>query len=277
MALTADQKQQLTDKARQIRVSIIQMLAGKGSGHPGGSLGMADMFTALYFGGMARIDGKRPDWPERDRIVLSNGHICPVLYACLAEAGYFPKDWLPTLREVDSHLQGHPAMHKTPGVEASTGSLGHGFSMSVGMAIALQHDKADNRVFALLGDGECQEGLVWEAAMCAAHYKLNNLTAIVDRNDAQIDGTTEDVMSLEPFADKWKAFGWNTLVIDGHDFDQIADAISQAKAWTAGPTVILATTTMSKGVSFMEAEGYKWHGKAPSKEQGERALQELGA
>ncbi|NUQ34472.1 MAG: transketolase [Planctomycetaceae bacterium] len=268
-------KETLQSKAREIRVDIVKMLTKAQSGHPGGSLGMTDVFVSLYFGGLVKHDAKRPDWAERDRVVLSNGHICPVLYACLGHAGYFPKEWFDGLRMVNSHLQGHPAMHKTPGVEACTGSLGHGFAMAVGMALAMRADKRDSHVFALLGDGECQEGLIWEAAMSAAHYKLDNLTAIVDRNDAQIDGRTSDVMSLEPFADKWKGFGWHVIEIDGHDYDAIFAAVNEAKVTRGKPGVIIARTVMGKGVSYMEAEGYKWHGKAPSAEQGEKALKEL--
>lgn len=275
-SLTDELRARLRAKAKDIRISIVTMLTEAGSGHPGGSLGMTDIFVALYHGGLLRHDPARPDWDERDRLVLSNGHICPVLYACLADRGYFPKEWLGSLRKVNAHLQGHPAMHKTPGVEACTGSLGHGFAMSVGMALANRLDNRESRVFALLGDGECQEGVIWEAAMCAAHYKLDSLTAIVDRNDAQIDGTTEHVMSLEPFADKWRGFGWNVISIDGHNTDEIFDAVGRARQTRGRPTVIIARTVMGKGVSYMEAEGFEWHGKAPSKEQGTKALQELG-
>lgn len=267
----------LKDAAKRVRINIVKMLARAGSGHPGGSLGMADIFVALYHGGFVKHDAANPGWEGRDRLVLSNGHICPVLYATLVDRGYFPEEWLWELRQINAHLQGHPAMHKTPGIEASTGSLGHGFAMAVGMAIGLRHSGGEQRVFSLLGDGECQEGLVWEAAMCGAHYHLDNLVIMIDRNDAQIDGTTEDVMSLEPFADKWRAFGWNVIEIDGHDFAQIFGALNKASAHSGQPSCIIATTTMGKGVSYMEKEGYQWHGKTPNVEMAERALAELQA
>ncbi len=272
---TPELETKLHTAAQGVRKDIIEMLTEAGSGHPGGSLGMADVFVALYYGGFLRHRPDDPAWAERDRLVLSNGHICPVLYACLADQGYFPKSWLSRLRKTGAELQGHPSMTKTPGIEASTGSLGHGFSMAVGMAIACRLDKKDNRIFSLLGDGECQEGLIWEAAMSAVHYKLDNLIAIVDRNDAQIDGTTEDVMSLEPFADKWRAFGWKVIECDGHSFQSLFEALNQALEHQGKPVVLIAKTLMGKGVQFMEADGYKWHGKAPSKEQADQALKEL--
>lgn len=275
--LTSERVNELAAAAKRIRIDICEMLIKAGSGHPGGSLGMTDIFVSLYHGGVVKHDPMNPDWDERDRVVLSNGHICPVLYATLCDRGYFPREWLSGLRQVDQHLQGHPAMQKTPGVEASTGSLGHGFAMAVGMAIALKADNKSNRVYALLGDGECQEGLVWEAAMCAAHYKLDNLIAIVDRNDAQIDGTTEDVMSIEPFTDKWRAFGWYVRKADGHDFASIFDTLDEVQTYAEGPSVIVAETVMGKGVSYMEDEGYKWHGKTPSGELADKALEELRA
>ncbi len=276
--LTPELAADLAETARRVRIDIVKMLAKAGSGHPGGSLGMTDIFVSLYHGGYLRHDASKPDWPERDRLVLSNGHICPVLYAVLGDRGFFPKEWFEGLRQINEHLQGHPAMQKTPGVEASTGSLGHGFAMAVGMAIAAQLDGADRWTYALLGDGECQEGLIWEAAMCASHYKLERLIAIVDRNDAQIDGTTEDVMSLEPFTDKWRAFGWNVREIDGHSFAEIFDGLDWARAQNNGkPSVLMANTVMGKGVSYMEAEGYKWHGKTPNAELAGKALAELGA
>lgn len=268
---------QLRTTARSVRIDIVKMLTKAGSGHPGGSLGMTDVFVSLYHGGFVRHDASDPKMANRDRLVLSNGHICPVLYAVLGDRGYFPKSWFEGLRQIDEHLQGHPAMHKTPGVEASTGSLGHGFAMSVGMALSARLDGADWWTYALLGDGECQEGLIWEAAMCASHYRLDRLIAIVDRNDAQIDGTTEDVMSLEPFADKWRAFGWNVQVIDGHSYAEIFAALNKARTPNGKPSMIVANTVMGKGVSYMEAEGYKWHGKTPSKEMGEKAVAELSS
>lgn len=268
---------ELKETARKLRVEVVKMLAKAGSGHPGGSLGMADIFTALYFGGFLRHDPRNPLWLERDRLVLSNGHICPILYAALAARGFFPAEWLDSLRQVNAHLQGHPAMHKTPGVELSTGSLGHGVCGAVGMALALRLEGGDRHVYALTGDGELQEGLPWEGFMSAAHYKLDNLTVIVDRNDAQIDGKTTDVMNIEPLGDKFRAWGFKTIAINGHDFSQIFAALAEARRAGGQPTCIIAITTMGKGVSFMEKEGYKWHGKAPNAEQAAAALRELGA
>lgn len=275
--LTADLKKQLSETARKLRVNVIKSLAKAASGHPGGSLGMADIFTALYFGGFVRQDPKNPNWPGRDRVVLSNGHICPILYAALAGRGYFPESWLDSLRQVDSHLQGHPAMDKTPGVEVSTGSLGHGIAAAVGMALAVRVDKGDGQVIALMGDGELEEGLCWEAFMAAAHYKLENLTVIVDRNDAQIDGRTVDIMNIDPLDAKLAAFGFNVITIDGHSFEEIFAALNAARDTKGKPTAIIAITTMGKGVSYMEKEGHKWHGKTPGAEQAALALKELGA
>jgi len=275
--LTADLKKQLSETARKLRVDVIKSLAKAASGHPGGSLGMADIFTALYFGGFVRQDPKNPNWPGRDRVVLSNGHICPILYAALAGRGYFPESWLDSLRQVDSHLQGHPAMDKTPGVEVSTGSLGHGIAAAVGMALAVRVDKGDGQVIALMGDGELEEGLCWEAFMAAAHYKLENLTVIVDRNDAQIDGRTVDIMNIDPLDAKLAAFGFNVITIDGHSFEEIFAALNAARDTKGKPTAIIAITTMGKGVSYMEKEGHKWHGKTPGAEQAALALKELGA
>jgi transketolase len=274
-AINADTKTELKQVATRLRIKVIKMLARAGSGHPGGSLGMTDIFTCLYWGGFVRHDPKDPQWVDRDRVVLSNGHICPILYAVLSERGYFPDEWLETLREIDSKLQGHPAMQKTPGVELSTGSLGHGVCGALGMALAERLSGRDTRVWALLGDGEIQEGLPWEAFMAASHHKADNLTVIIDRNDAQIDGKTEDVMSLEPLPEKMKAFGFETIVIDGHDYDQIFEALNKARSTKGKPTAIVANTIMGKGVSYMEAEGYKWHGKTPNAELAEKALQEL--
>ena len=275
--LTAKLESELRETARRLRIEVINMLTPAGSGHPGGSLGMADVFTALYWGGFVRHDPANPQWPDRDRVVLSNGHICPILYAALGERGYFPKEWFKTLRKLDSHLQGHPAMNKTPGVELSTGSLGHGICGALGMALAHRMDGRDARVYALCGDGEIQEGLPWEGFMAAAHHKADNLCVIVDRNDAQIDGRTQDVMNLEPLADKFIAFGFHTIVIDGHDFAQIFKALNEARGVKGKPTCIIANTIMGKGVKFMEKDGYVWHGKTPSKEQAALALADLGA
>lgn len=265
----------LEDVARTLRRHIIVQTAAASSGHPGGSLSAADIVAALYFRVMRGLDPADPKNPDRDRFVLSKGHCCPVLYAALAEKGFLPREELTTFRKLHSRLQGHPDMNKVPGVEASAGSLGQGISMAVGMALAGKLDGRGYRVYALLGDGECQEGQVWEAAMAAAHYKLDNLVAIVDRNGLQIDGPTEEVMSLEPLAEKWRAFGWHTLEIDGHAFPAILAAFDEAAATAGRPTAIIARTVKGKGVSFME-NAVEWHGVAPNAEQRDRALAELG-
>jgi transketolase len=270
-------KTELAETARKLRIDVIKMLTRATCGHPGGSLGMADIFTALYFGGFVRHDPKNPQWTGRDRVVLSNGHICPILYATLAARGYFPHEWLDSLRQIDSHLQGHPAMHKTPGVEISTGSLGHGICAATGMALALRIDKGDQHVYCLTGDGELEEGLCWEGFMSAAHFKLDNITYIVDRNDAQIDGRTVDVMNIDPLDKKFEAFNFNVITANGHSYEEIFAALNKARTVKGKPTVIIANTIMGKGVSYMEKEGYKWHGKAPNAEQAATALKELGA
>ncbi len=266
--------QELTTIARRLRRHIISMVGAAGSGHPGGSLSAVEIVVSLYFGVM-RLDPERPDWPQRDRFVLSKGHAAPVLYAALAERGYFPVEKLNTLRQLGSPLQGHPDRKALPGVEVSTGSLGHGLTVANGMALAARLDKADYRVYVLLGDGELQEGMVWEGAMAAAHYKLDNLTAIIDHNHLQIDGAVEEVMSPEPLAEKFRAFGWETRTIDGHDFSQIMAALQWARQVQGKPAVIIAETVKGKGVSFMENQA-GWHGKAPKAEEVERALAELG-
>ncbi|MDN5327242.1 MAG: transketolase [Moorella sp. (in: firmicutes)] len=265
--------QTLTATARQIRRDIVRMVGAAGSGHPGGSLSAVEIVTALYFKVM-RLDPERPDWPERDRFVLSKGHAAPVLYAALAERGFFAVDKLDTLRRLGSPLQGHPDRKSLPGVEVSTGSLGHGLAVANGMALAGRLDGRDYRVYVLLGDGELEEGMVWEGAMAAAHYRLDNLTAIVDHNHLQIDGRVEEVMSPEPVADKFRAFGWEVITIDGHDFGQILDALERAREVKGKPTVIIAETIKGKGVSFMENQA-GWHGKAPKPEEVEKALAEL--
>ncbi|MBO8129093.1 MAG: transketolase [Peptococcaceae bacterium] len=262
----------LEEKARQIRRHVISMLGAAGSGHPGGSLSAADIVTALYFKVM-RVDAQNSRWPDRDRFVLSKGHAAPVLYAALAEKGFFPLDELNGLRKLGSPLQGHPDMRKVPGVEMSTGSLGQGLSAASGMALAGKLDGKDYRVYVLLGDGELQEGQVWEAAMAASHYGLDNLTAFIDYNGFQIDGPVEEVMSIDPVAEKWRAFGWHVISIDGHDFGQILKAVEEAG--TAGrPTAVVAKTVKGKGVSFMENQ-VDWHGVAPKGEQIDQALAEL--
>lgn len=269
-----DKYQHLYDTALKIRRDIIESVAEAKSGHPGGSLSSVEILTALYFNVM-NIRPDEPKWEDRDRFVLSKGHAAPLLYSVLAERGYFPREELLKLRKLGAMLQGHPDMKGTPGVDMSTGSLGQGISAAVGMAIAGKIDKKDYRVYALLGDGELEEGQVWEASMAAAHYKLDNLTAFVDHNRLQIDGPVKDVMSPEPVADKFKAFGWEVICINGHDYKQIFDAIDKAKNTKGKPTVIIAETIKGKGVSFMENQ-VGWHGSAPNMEQRDKALNELG-
>jgi len=266
----------LKKKANDIRVSIIEMLAEAGSGHTAGSLDMADIFTVLYFE-ILKHDPKNPNWEKRDRLVLSNGHIAPVLYATMAHAGYFRVDELKTLRKFGSRLQGHPHREWLPGVETSSGPLGSGLSQAVGMALVEKIDygkSSDKFIYCLLGDGELDEGQNWEAAMLASKEKLGNLIAIVDRNNIQIEGFTENVMPLEPLAEKFEAFGWQVLEVDGHSFAEIVDAISEAKSISNKPTVILAKTIASKGVPVWEGK-YEWHGKAPKKDEAEMAIKEL--
>lgn len=264
----------LRETARTIRHDIIEMLAESNSGHPGGSLSAVEILTALYFSEM-KVDPNNPRLEDRDRFVLSKGHAAPVLYSVLAEKGYFDRKHLNTLRKIDSILQGHPNMNDTPGVDMSTGSLGQGLSAANGMALAGKLDNKDYRVFVLLGDGELEEGQVWEAAMTAAHYKLDNVTAFVDHNRLQIDGPVEKVMNPEPVADKFAAFGWNVIAIDGHSFEEIFRAIDEAKKVKGKPTVIVAGTVKGKGISFMENQA-GWHGVAPNKEQRDQAIAELG-
>jgi len=260
--------------ARSIRQSVIRSLAEAGSGHLGGSMSSADILTALYFS-VIKHHPAEPTWPGRDRFILSIGHIAPVLYATLAEAGYFPKEELLTLRKAGSRLQGHPGRdHKLPGLELSAGSLGQGLSVAVGMAIAFRMDGLANRIYCLNGDGELQEGSVWEAAMSAAHHKLDKLCLIIDRNGLQIDGSTETVMALEPLKKKFEAFGWNTLECDGHDFRSLLSAFQKTRLETSRPSVIIAKTLMGKGIKSIEGD-YRWHGKAPSKEQAEEMIKEV--
>ena len=259
--------------ANIIRQDIISMLVTAKSGHPGGSLSAADIVATLFFNEM-RINPKDPRWEERDRFVLSKGHAAPVLYSALAEKGYFPKEELQGLRQTGHMLQGHPDMRKTPGVDMSTGSLGQGLSAANGMALAGKLDGKDYRVFALLGDGEMAEGQIWEAAMAAAHYKLDNVTAILDFNGLQIDGATDSVMCSAPLTEKWRAFCWHVIEVDGHDIDALLAAFAEAKTIKGRPTIIIAKTVKGKGVSFMEDQA-GWHGNAPSVEQGEQALKEL--
>jgi len=264
---------ELERMAKRLRRHVITMIATAGSGHPGGSLSAADIVTSLYFKIM-RHDPKNPQWPDRDRFILSKGHAAPILYAALAECGYFPINELSTLRKLDSRLQGHTDRLLTPGVEMSSGSLGQGLSFGIGIALASKLDARDYQVYVLLGDGECDEGQIWEAAMAAAHYKIDNLTAIVDYNEIQLAGRTCDIMNLEPLADKWRSFNWHVLDINGHDINQILQATKKAKEIKQRPTVIIAHTIKGKGVSFME-NNVDFHGKAPTPEETERALKEL--
>ncbi|MGC8863930.1 MAG: transketolase, partial [Armatimonadota bacterium] len=241
----------LQQTARQIRCDTLRMIHQAGSGHPGAALSCVEIVTALYFRIM-RIDPDRPDWRDRDRFILSKGHACPAHYAALARRGFFPIEELYTLRRVDSRLQGHPDMNKTPGVDMTSGSLGNGLACGVGMALAAKMDRLPSRIYVLLGDGELQEGIVWEAAMAAAHYRLDNLTAIVDSNGLQLDGRVCEVMNIEPLADKWRSFRWRVINCDGHDFMQLIAAFEQARTTSGTPCVIVADTTKGKGVSFME-------------------------
>ena len=271
--LSEQELSDLRETARRLRRSIVTMIAKAGSGHPGGSLSAVEIVTLLYFRVM-RYRPHEPRWPDRDRFILSKAHACPVLYAALAEAGFFPQEELDTFRKIDSRLQGH-AHIKTPGVEMSGGSLGQGLSFGVGTALAARLDRRPTRTYVLMGDGECDEGQVWEAAMSAAHYKLDNLVAIVDRNGIQNDRWTWQVMDLEPLADKWRAFGWHTLEIDGHDLQQLHKAFQEAAQTKGKPTAIVAKTVKGKGVSFME-NNPDFHGKAPNAEQLAKALEEIG-
>jgi transketolase len=265
----------IESRAARMRYDIVEMIAEAGSGHPGGSLSAADIVASLYFGIM-RHDPKRPDWPERDRFVLSKGHAAPVLYAALAEAGYLGRDHLRTLRRLGSLLQGHPDSTKTPGVEVSTGSLGQGLAIANGIALGLRLDGSDARVFCLLGDGELQEGEVWEAAMFAPHHGLDRVVAIVDHNGLQIDGACSEVMCLGTVAEKFRSFGWEVREIDGHDVGQIVPALAARPATPGVPVAVVAHTVKGCGVSFMEGDA-GWHGKAPNAEQTGIALAELGA
>ena len=275
MLLTEEKIKELAKKANDVRVSIIEMLVEAKSGHTAGPLGMADIFTLFYFH-ILKHDPKNPTWEERDRVILSNGHICPVLYAVMAHAGYFPVEELKTLRKLGSRLQGHPHREYLPYLESSSGPLGSGLSQAVGMALADRIDKKDKSrfIYCLMSDGELQEGNTWEAIMLAGKYKLRNVIAVIDRNNIQIEGDTEDVMPLEPLQSKWRSFGWHVIEVSGHDFRSLNEVVEEAQAIYEKPTVIIAHTIPGKGVSFMERD-YKWHGKPPNKEEAERALDEL--
>jgi transketolase len=277
MLLTEVKIKELEIKANEIRKSIIEMLLEAGSGHTAGPLGMADIFTLFYFH-VLKHDPKKPDWEERDRLILSNGHICPVLYATMAHAGYFPVEELKTLRKFGSRLQGHPHREYLPYVETSSGPLGSGVSQAAGMALADKLDSGTNThrfIYCFLSDGELDEGNSWEGIMLAGKYRLRNLIAIVDRNNIQIEGDTEDIMPLEPLADKWRSFNWHVIEVGGHDFKTLNEAVEQAQAIHEKPTVIIAHTIPGKGVKSFERD-YKWHGKAPNKTEAELALKELG-
>ena len=266
------QIKELEQKARKIRRMIVQMIIWAGSGHPGGSLSSTDLITCLYFAKL-RHKPKNPEWPDRDRFHMSKGHCCPLWYAVLAESGYFKTDELRNLRKLGSVLQGHPDW-RTPGVNVASGSLGQGLSVALGMSLAGRLDKRDYRVYCLVGDGEIQEGQIWEAAMAASHYKCDNLCAILDYNGYQIDGKISEIMNLEPLVDKWQAFGWHTIEINGHDISQILQAFDQAEDMKGKPSIIIAQTIKGKGVSFME-NVVDFHGRAPSAEEGKKALREL--
>ena len=283
MALTDAQIQELEIRANEIRQDIIGMLVEAGSGHSAGPLGMADVFTALYFGGVLDYDVADPWKAGRDIVVLSNGHICPVWYATLAHAGFFPKDELKTLRKISGRLQGHPHYRELPGVENTGGPLGQGLSQAIGQALAVRMDVAAGKlpkgermpwVYALMSDAELQEGQNWEAIMFAGKNNLHNITAVIDRNNIQIDGYTEDIMPLEPVADKFKAFNWSVIEVDGHNHREIVDAFNKAMAIFENPTVIVAHTIPGKGVDFMDWD-FNWHGKPPKKEEAEAALAQL--
>lgn len=268
-------KKQLEITAAKVRMGIIEGVYGAKCGHPGGSLSVCDALTYLYFNRM-NIDPENPAMPDRDRLVLSKGHTAPALYSVLANRGFFPVEDLKTLRHIDSYLQGHPVLGKIPGVDMSTGSLGQGISAACGMALSGKLDNDIYRVYAVLGDGELEEGLVWEAAMFAAHYQLDNLVAVVDNNGLQIDGKISEVMSPYPIDEKFRAFGWHVIVIDGHDFDAIEKAFNEAETVANQPTAVILKTTKGKGVSFMENQ-VGWHGKAPNDEEYAIAVKELQA
>jgi transketolase len=271
--LHEDKVKFLEEMANTLRQDVIAMLTEAGSGHPAGALGMADIFSAFYFH-ILNHNPRNPNWPERDRLILSNGHICPVQYAALAHSGYFPTEELKTLRKINSRLQGHPFRKALSGLETSSGPLGEGLSQAIGMALAGRLDKKKYRVYCIMSDGEQDCGSVWEAVMLAGKYKLSSLTAVIDRNNIQSDGFTEEIMPLEPFRDKYEAFNWHVLEVDGHNIEEFVDAINEARAIYEKPTVIIAHTTPGKGVDFMEFD-FKWHAMVPNKEQAKKALEEL--
>ena len=260
--------------AREVRKDILKMTSAVNSGHPGGAMSATDIIVTLYYYKM-RHNPEDPKWEKRDRFVLSKGHVCPALYSVLARTGYFPFEKLNEFRRIDGDLQGHPDMRKTPGIEISTGSLGHGIGAAVGIALALKLDKSDSRVYCMIGDGEAQEGSVWEATMAASHYNLDNLCVILDNNNLQIDGPVDEIMSIYPMMEKWRAFGWHVIEINGHDFGEIKAALDEADTVKYKPTMIVAKTVKGKGVSFMENRA-EWHGKALPPDLLREALKELG-
>ena len=272
--VSSEKIKELEKIANKLRQHIIEMTCRAASGHPGGSLSAADIITVLYFHKMKHRSNE-PNWPDRDRFVMSKGHAAPVLYAALAEAHYFPIDYLKTLRQLGSSLQGHIDMLSLPGIEMSTGSLGQGLSAANGMALAGRLDKKNYRVYCLMGDGECQEGQIWEAAMTSGHYKLDNLTAIIDHNKYQIDGKVEEIKDIQPLEEKFKAFKWHTIKCDGHSVKSIIQALEAAEKVKGKPTMVIADTVKGQGVSFMEQNPLDYHGKAPTKEEEERALKQL--
>ncbi len=264
---------ELENIAKKIRISILHMLTRANSGHTGGSLSAADVAVAIYFSKM-KFNPDDPKWEDRDRFILSKGHAAPLLYAIMAEAGYFPMETLDNLRKIESPLQGHPCCKRIPGIEVSTGSLGQGLSVANGMALGLRLDNNPARVYCIMGDGEIQEGQIWEAAMTSAHYKIDNLCAVVDSNELQIDGPVEEVMGIQPIHDKWEAFGWHVISIDGHDMEEILKALDEAESVKGKPTIIIANTTKGKGVSFFE-DKVEYHGVAPSQEEFDKAVKEI--
>lgn len=267
---------ELENMSRIVRSDIVTMVHKAGSGHPGGSLSATDLMVGLYFSGMMQVDPKRPNWEERDRFILSKGHVAPVLYSVLARLGFFPLEELWTLRKMGSILQGHPHKQSTPGLDCSSGSLGQGLSIANGIAIGMRRQNRESRVYCLLGDGELQEGQVWEAIMTAAQQKLDNLCAIVDYNRVQLDGAVDEIKAMGDLSAKWHDFGWNVIELDGHDMEQIIRAYAMAKTFKGKPTVLIANTVKGKGVSFMEND-CNWHGNAPSAEQLEQALAEINS
>ena len=275
MSLSIEKKQQLEGLCKKFRIDIIELLHKIQTGHPGGSLSAAEIVTTLYFEKMNNLDPNNPAAPGRDRFILSKGHAAPILYFALAEKGFFPKEEMKDLRQLGCHLQGHPCARKTPGIDLSTGPLGLGLSAGIGMALTAKLDNLDYTTYVLLGDGEIQEGIIWEAAMSASKFKVDNLVAILDFNGVQLDGTTEQIMPMGDVSAKWASFGWNVIEIDGHNVEAISDAVDQAKAVKGKPTIIIAKTVKGKGVSFMEGKN-SWHGSPIGEEHYKQAMAELG-